>query len=114
MRDVPIITAAVTFLGPREGGRVRSAVDAPTYRPHLVVGDPGQRYAVVDEAGVATENYLGVHFAGTGRELSLCVEHVVQLGLTYSPDVDYSELQPGMTFTIREGPRVVGFGRVLE
>jgi hypothetical protein len=32
----------------------------------------------------------------------------------YWPDEDYSNIVPGATFTLREGPKVVGFGKVLS
>jgi hypothetical protein len=55
---------------------------------------------------------LGVTFTGDGQELSVGVEHSVTLLLVYFPDVDYTGLIPGATFTIREGGKVVGFGEV--
>lgn len=36
------------------------------------------------------------------------------MDLMYHPQVDYRELTPGTTFTVREGPRIVGHGRVLK
>jgi hypothetical protein len=114
MSAVPRIGVTVTFLHPEDGGRATPAFDSPGYRPHVVGGDPEHRRAVVDEAGVATEHYLGVQFTGDGYEMLPGVEHEVRLDLVYSPTVDYSELRPGATFTIREGDRVVGVGRVLQ
>jgi hypothetical protein len=35
----------------------------------------------------------------------------VTLDLMYHPRVDYGAVQPNATFTIREGGKVVGFGR---
>jgi hypothetical protein len=34
----------------------------------------------------------------------------LSLALMYFPEEDYSEIRRGATFTIREGPLVVGFG----
>jgi hypothetical protein len=31
----------------------------------------------------------------------------------YWPDEKYSEVLPDATFTVREGPKIVGFGKVL-
>jgi hypothetical protein len=38
----------------------------------------------------------------------------VSLALMYFPDDAYDEVQPGATFTLREGPLIVGFGVVLS
>jgi len=89
------IQAVVTFLRPEEGGRRRPVVDSTSYRPHLVV--EGQ--------------YLGVQFTGDGTILTAGEDHRVTLRLMY--EVDYSALQPGTEFSVREGRRTVGTGRVL-
>jgi hypothetical protein len=36
------------------------------------------------------------------------------LTLIYYPRVSYEKLKPGVTFTIREGPKIVGFGSGLR
>lgn len=109
---VPTIDAAVTFLGPDEGGRRQCAHDDDSYRPHVVVGDREQREAIYDDRGQSAEDYLGVEFSGDGRELPPGVAHNVTMRLTYHPQVDYDRLCVGATFTIREGRRIVGFGEV--
>lgn len=114
MLDTPTISALVTFLTPQQGGRSQNAYDSPRYRPHIVIGDPNQRVALVDGAGVSTENYLGVQFTGDDRELPAGSAHQVTLSLIYFPEVDYSAAISGATFTIREGGTVVGFGRVVQ
>ena len=38
----------------------------------------------------------------------------VSLARMYFPDEPYDEVEPGATFTIREGTLVVGFGVVLS
>ncbi|MCA9077539.1 MAG: hypothetical protein KDA93_21115 [Planctomycetaceae bacterium] len=113
MTSVPEIDARVTFLSHAEGGRRTCAFDSPDYRPHLVVGDPQQREALLDESGSLLEAYLGVQFLGNGNGLTPGVSHVVTLGLMYYLNVDYSGLSSGTTFTIREGGHIVGYGRVL-
>ena len=107
------IVATVTFLGTDEGGRKKPASACRDYMPHIVIGDPYQREALVDEHNRMTEHYLGVSFEGnSGEELSLGASHVVSLTLMYHPMVDYSAVQPGATFTLREGGKVVGYGVV--
>jgi hypothetical protein len=104
----PHIDVAVTFLTAAEGGRAGDPWDSPTYRPHLVVGDSRQRKARTGE------HYLGVAFTGDGRTLPAGAEHAATLTLPYWPDVDYSALISGTTFTVHEGGRVVGWGRVVR
>jgi hypothetical protein len=99
MAEVSCIRVEVVFLPTAAGGR--RSLPSPgsgQYMPHLV-------------ADGGTE-YLGVRFvAGPQPEFGVRSEFVV--ALAYHPRVDYAALAPGATFTVREGPRVVGSGRVL-
>jgi len=38
----------------------------------------------------------------------------VKLALMYFPEEPYDEVQPEATFTVREGPLIVGYGVVLS
>ena len=38
----------------------------------------------------------------------------VELALMYFPEYPYDEVQPGVTFTLREGPSIVGYGTILS
>ncbi len=106
------IEAYVTFLSADDGGRHQPALNSPLYRPHVVVGDPCQRTALVDDRSYGTEEYLGVSFDGDGTPLRAGPAHQVMLRTLYAPKVDYSALVAGQTFTVREGPAVVAFGVV--
>lgn len=106
------MTVVVTFLQRAHGGRAHPASDSPQYRPHLVVEGTRLDRARVDGQPSDEEHYIGVQFTGDGEPLTQGVEHVVELTLPY--DVDSTALTPGATFTLREGPTVVGHGRVLE
>lgn len=116
MPIVPTVSAEVTFLSPEEGGR-RSVpgLASAWYRPHLVVQSPDVRMPVVVEGNRLVEDYLGVRFVdGPAEEVPPNSTATCTLELTYHPRVCYDALAPGATFTIREGGRIVGFGRVLE
>ena len=109
----PRITAQITFLPATEGGRESLPNDFSSgqYRPHVVAGDPTQRKALFVN-NVAQEEYLGVAFVGGPIGVIAGEPFVAELALMYWPNVSYDSLVPGMTFTLREGPHIIGFGTV--
>ncbi len=38
----------------------------------------------------------------------------VELALLFAPENPYTEVEPGATFTVREGSKVVGYGEILS
>jgi hypothetical protein len=82
-----------------------------SYRPHIVVGDPKQRQAIT-VGNVIQETYLAVAFLSGPEQVEAGEPFLGELALIYYPHPVYDSLVPGATFTIREGPRVVGFGEV--
>src|SRR5262245_32176502 len=109
----PRITAQITFLPASEGGRESLPNDfsGGQYRPHVVVGDPNQRKAVLVNS-VAQEKYLGVAFVGGPLEVVAGEPFLAEFALMYWPNVSYDSLVPDATFTLREGPHIIGFGTV--
>ena len=105
----------VKFFSETNGGRKllpENLLSVGTYRPHFVVGDPEQRKAIIDKNNTCYENYLGVAFIS--QQGTLKVEKEIEaVVVTLYPGVDYSRLVTGATFTIREGPHVVGNGKVI-
>jgi hypothetical protein len=81
--------------------------------PHVVLGDPAQREARIS-GNTITEHYLGVLVADAPDEIPAGGSAEVTLRLMYWPGERYEQLVPGATFTLREGPKIVGFGRVLS
>lgn len=104
---VPVVQATVTLL--RELTRGRRGLSRGDYRPHIVMGPQTQRVAIRD-GNRFTENYLGVMFVGGPDTLEPGETADVKLALMYFPEYPYDEVQSGATFTIREGPLVVGCG----
>jgi hypothetical protein len=84
-----------------------------TQRRWLVIGDIRQREAVVAD-GRGSEEYLGVAFCAGPLDVPFGAEIRAVLTLIYSPHPMYDGLKPGATFTVREGPHIVGYGRVLS
>lgn len=82
--------------------------------PHIVLGDPSQRQAEIGPGNLLTERYLGVWVKDAPDELSPGQTAEVTLAMMYWPDEKYEGEVQGDTFTLREGPKVVGFGHVLS
>ena len=108
---VPVVQARVTFLP--ELSRGRRLLTTGQYRPHIVIGPQSQRVAMRD-GNVFTEKYLGVMFVGGPEAMSPGESAEVSLALMYFPEESYDEVKPEATFTVREGPLIVGFGAVLS
>ena len=110
LNTTPSVRAIITLLPdlerPRWPNRGR-------YMPHLVVGDPGQREARISRNTI-TEHYLGVLVADAPDEFPPDGTAEVTVRLMYWPDEKYEQLVPGATFTVREGAKIVGFGKVLS
>jgi translation elongation factor EF-Tu-like GTPase len=113
MNELPRIEAEVTFLPESEGGRKEppQLLSGGQYRPHLVVGDPNQRQAVTIRNEIQ-ETYLGVAFVSSPSNIESGKSFPTELVLMYWPHPMYESLVPGVTFTMREGARIVGYGQV--
>jgi hypothetical protein len=112
-----LVSALVTFLTHDDGGRTHPACDSNKYRPHLVVGDPAQRTAVLggDDGRTLIEPHLMTCFTGDGEELVQGIPHEVAINVSYCADIEgYEAPVSGSTFTIREGAKIVGYGEVLS
>ena len=114
--DVPLVTIDATFLSNKDGGRsTLPAFDYKLwYRPHIVIQDPTIRSPLVDAHGISTEDYLGVQFVDGPKNPGFDHSNRYSIRLMYHPTVDYSDVVEGATFTVREGGRIVGFGRVIS
>jgi hypothetical protein len=112
--DFAFIEAEVTFLPAKDaafGGRP-FPLNGYKYQPHIVIGDPGQRRAVVDDRSTILEKSLGVSFRTGPELLHSGVPAKVTLALMYWPREIYEAVVPEATFTIREGADIVGYGTV--
>jgi hypothetical protein len=111
-----VITVRVRFYSPEEVGKVMLFPDMLSkgiYRPHLVVGDPYQKTTNLDFDNKSTDEYLGVEFISQSTSLVPDKDIIAEARLIYS-GVDYSALTKNVTFTIREGGKIVGNGVVID
>lgn len=76
------------------------------YRPHIVIGPTTQRTAA------PTEHYQSVVFLDEFIEIAPGETKQVSLGLWAYPDNKYADVIPGATFTLREGPTIIGYGTI--
>jgi hypothetical protein len=108
--------ASMTFLPPQESGRPNLGVllTGLRYRPHIVVGDPGQRTAIVAANNHLTEPLCPVAFSDGPSQIDANVPYPVTMMLTSWPHPYYDAAVPGATFTLREGGLIVAFGTITR
>jgi hypothetical protein len=100
-----LLIVSVTFFSASNGGRKNlpgNLLSGGIYRPHFVIDSNNQN----------KEEYLGVAFQSQQNELEADKKIDALVSKLY-PDVDYSGLTSGTTFTIREGNKIVGIGIVV-
>jgi translation elongation factor EF-1alpha len=110
------VKANITFLPTSAGGRSTS-VDlsgAAFYRPHIVIGNSEQRDPIVREQNIIDEEYLAVQFRPGNKIIAPGQSTIVKLELIYYPANEYHKITRNTEFTIREGPRIIGYGKVLR
>jgi hypothetical protein len=84
------------------------------YRPHIVIGDPMQKDAILGRDGVVAERYLGAAFDDGPANAPVGELVRTRMMLVYWPDLGYEEVVPGASFTLREGRRIVGHGCIVR
>jgi hypothetical protein len=111
-----MIEVELTFRPPSEGGRhiPDGILTGYHYRPHIVIGPPDLKHVVITEGYSLTETYLGVAFARGPNHIELSCPVIAEAALMYSRALEYSIVIPEATFTLREGPQIVGHGRVIK
>jgi hypothetical protein len=111
-----MIEADVIFRKESDGGRAipPGVLGGLQYRPHIVIGDPNQREAIFGADRVIAEEYLGIAFVSGPERIPLGQPIRVVMMLIYWPNLDYRRAVPDATFTLREGGRIVGQGRITK
>jgi translation elongation factor EF-Tu-like GTPase len=114
MKLKPEIEVEVVFLSEDGGGRKSlPGFGGPQfYRPHIVMQDRGVPHSTTGSDERNSEHDLGVEFVEAPETPIANLASSYRLSLMYYPRVDYSAVQPGAKFTVREGGRIVGHGVV--
>jgi translation elongation factor EF-Tu-like GTPase len=112
---LPVVEADIVLLAQEDGGRKYPLVrtERSHYRPHIVLGSPDQRKAIVVGRNLV-ESYLGVEVLHDQELIRPGERARVSMRLAFWPAPEYSKVVPGATFTIREGGHIVGYGTILS
>jgi hypothetical protein len=110
---VPLIEASITLLPELAGPRI---LTGRQYRPHIVIGPSSQIAAVVADGNRLTEPYLGVCFWSGAEKVEPGQTVTLKLALMYylGSEDQYATVLPDAEFTVREGGKIVGYGKVLR
>ena len=117
------IEAEIIMFSSKDGGRkslLPGSAFKSQYRPHIVIGDRNQRKAVTEtdihNMNILTEKYQGVVFMDGPEVAWIPVNQKINvvLGLIYFPRLQYEDVVSGSIFTIREGEKIVGSGKIIK
>ena len=118
--SLEFVDTEVVILSHEEGGRATplSALGYQgQYRPHIVIQPRQVREAQIemrDGMRHITDEYLGVSFWSGPDPIPVSTPFTLTMVLMYAPHPAYDGVVPGAEFTIREGAKIVGHGRVLR
>ena len=114
------IDAEVVILSSEEGGRaapLSAAAYQGQYRSHIVLQSRDVRQAKIevrDGLRHVVDDYLGVAFWSGPHPVPVSTPFTVTMLLMYPEHPAYDSVIPGAEFTIREGGKIVGHGRVVS
>jgi hypothetical protein len=119
LRERSYIEVEVVLLSKEEGGRstpVLPVAYGGGLRPHIVLQDRCIRKAKVGmrdgHPNTILEDYLGVEFWSGPDPIPISSPFLLTMRLAYYPDLMYSGCVAGVTFTIREGGKIIGHGEI--
>jgi hypothetical protein len=114
------IKTEMVILTPEEGGRstpLLSVGYGGRYRPHIVLQSRNTRQArteLRDEITHIIDEYLGVALWDGPAPIPIGQGFIAIMILIYPDHVAYDQVLPSAEFTMREGGKIIGHGRVLE
>ena len=101
------VRAKVYFLTPEEGGRTRNVDLLHSRSPYILLADVGLGYT---EDGFPIRGWARVELEGDPGYIELGVEQTVQVELRYG---EGAVVEPGVSFDLAEGPKVVARATVI-
>jgi hypothetical protein len=117
MTKLDVVEAEISFRPEPDGSdwtpRHLNGTLASSYRPHIVIGDPSRTGPTVGPHGLFGADYIAVAFLEGPADYAVGQRVVVRFVLMF-PEADSSAVVPGATFTVHEGPFVVGQGQVIR
>jgi hypothetical protein len=114
------VDAEVIVLSSAEGGRATPILPIAYqggYRPHIVLQPRDVREAKIEvRDGVRhiTDDYLGVAFWSGPDPIPISEPFTLIMLLMYAPHPAYDRVVPDADFTVREGAKIIGHGKVLR
>jgi len=114
------IDAEIVILSTEEGGRTTPLLAVAyqgRYMPHIVLQSREIRQAKIEmRDGIKhiIDEYLGVAFWNGPDPIPISKPFTVVMFLMYPQHPAYDRIAPGAEFTIREGGKIIGHGRVLK
>jgi hypothetical protein len=114
------ISAEVVMLSFEDGGRatpLSAGAYQGHYRPHIVLQPKETRQAKIKLSAKQkqiVDEYLGVAFWSGQDPIPVSQPFTVVMRLIYAPHPAYGQIAPCAEFTIREGSRIVGYGKVIK
>ena len=107
------VLVEIAFLPPEEGGKIQPPDLRERYSPHIVIQERTIREPVLKGDGSSAEAYLPVDLSSS-QDVGFSTPFKCNMLLLYHPQVSYEGVRQGSEFTIREGARIIGHGRVLS
>ena len=97
LKPMPSVTLNLEMKSTSDGGRTGPFKEG--YKPHLVVS--------------GKEDYLGVCLIDCPQWVHPGTNTNVKFSLVYHPSVNYDVLNIGSNVEVREGGKIVGFGKII-
>jgi translation elongation factor EF-Tu-like GTPase len=101
------VRAKVYFLTPEEGGRTRNVDLIHSRSDYILLADVGLGYT---EDGFPIRGWARVELEGDPGYIELGVEQTLQVELQYG---EGAVVEPGSSFDLAEGPKVVANATVI-
>ena len=114
------IDTEMVLLSKEEGGRstpILPIAYGGGYRPHIVLqprSTQEPKIEVKDGVRCCVDPFISVAFWAGDDPIPIGLSFQVTLYLWYYPNEMYQGCVPGVTFTLREGSKIIGHGEIVR